>query len=103
MSKWTDTSRSEVCMVTDLFDRRAESTPESPCIRHGALLWTYADLKGRAEALAGELMAHGAGPETVIAVLLPRGADLASAVLGTLKAGAAYLPIDVAAPAARVA
>jgi len=96
-------SRSEACLVTHLFDRHAESSPESPCIRHGALSWTYADLKGRADTLAGELMARGVGPETVIAVFLPRGAHLATALLGTLKAGAAYLPIDVAAPAARVA
>ncbi|MGZ3459286.1 MAG: AMP-binding protein, partial [Archangium sp.] len=90
------------CSVADLFDRSAERAPEARCIRSGSQSWTYAELRGRAAAVAGELAARGMGLETVVGVFLPRGAHLAAALLGTLKAGAAYLPIDITAPAARI-
>jgi len=89
--------------VVSLFNQRAESTPEARCISAGSQSWTYAELRGRASAVAGELAARGIGLETVVGVFLPRGTHLAAALLGTLEAGAAYLPIDITAPAARIA
>ncbi len=84
------------------FDQSVAAAPDARCIQAGAQSWTYAELGGRAEAVAGELAARGVGLEAVVGVLLPRGAHLAAALLGTLKAGAAYLPLDVTAPAARI-
>ncbi|GAA2015700.1 hypothetical protein GCM10009799_49830 [Nocardiopsis rhodophaea] len=63
---------------------------------------TYAELDQRAEALARRLRARGAGPEQVVAVAVPRSAELMVALLGVLKSGAAYLPVDLDYPADRV-
>ena len=64
---------------------------------------SYAELDARAEALARRLRARGAGPEQFVAVAVPRSAELMVALLGVLKAGAAYLPVDLDYPADRIA
>ena len=73
-----------------------------------ALAWAggtmdYATLDRRSDALAARLLALGVQPGARIAVCLPRGADAVVAVLGVLKAGAAYLPLDPDLPPARLA
>ena len=64
---------------------------------------TYAGLSELADRLAAELQRRGAGPESVVATCLPRGADLVTAELAILRAGAAYLPLDPENPADRLA
>ncbi|MBO4207342.1 non-ribosomal peptide synthetase [Micromonospora echinofusca] len=80
------------------------ATPHAPALiaADGTTL-TYADLDARANRLAHELTARGAGPETVVAVALPRSVDQVVALLAVLKAGAAYLPVDAGQPADRLA
>jgi amino acid adenylation domain-containing protein len=63
---------------------------------------SYAELDARAAGLAHRLRELGAGPDERVALLVGRNADLPAAVLGVLRAGAAYLPIDPATPARRV-
>jgi len=65
--------------------------------------WTYGDLDRASCRLARALIACGAGPEDVVAIALERGADLMVALLGVLKSGAAYLPLDPALPDERLA
>ena len=69
----------------------------------GEVVTTYAELNARSNRLARVLAARGAGPETVVAVLMERSTDLVAALLAVLKAGAAYLPIDPGYPAERIA
>ncbi|MFG2406438.1 amino acid adenylation domain-containing protein [Streptomyces brevispora] len=62
---------------------------------------TFAELRTEAAAFAAGLAARGLGRESLVALCLPRGADLAVAIIGALTAGAAYLPVDPALPEER--
>ncbi|MDQ1006742.1 amino acid adenylation domain-containing protein/non-ribosomal peptide synthase protein (TIGR01720 family) [Streptomyces sp. V4I23] len=84
------------------FTRQARRTPDATALIHEAGRTTYAELDARAEAVAGRLLARGVTPESVVAVAVPRSAETLIAMLGVLKAGAAYLPVDVDYPADRV-
>ncbi|GHJ15511.1 non-ribosomal peptide synthetase [Micromonospora sp. AKA38] len=89
--------------VLELFEQQAARTPDAAAVVTGGHTLTYAELDDRAERYAAAITARGAGPESVVAVLLDRGPELAAALLGAWKAGAAYLPLDAAFPAERVA
>ncbi|MGW6554595.1 amino acid adenylation domain-containing protein, partial [Streptomyces sp. NPDC055051] len=89
--------------LVSLIAERTARTPDHPAVVFEDTTLTYAELDRRAEALAGRLRARGAGPETYVAVAVPRSAELMVALLGVLKAGAAYLPVDLDYPADRVA
>jgi amino acid adenylation domain-containing protein/non-ribosomal peptide synthase protein (TIGR01720 family) len=89
--------------VPELFAARVAAGPDRTALVCGDTRWTFAELDARADAIAGRLAAHGAGPERVVALALPRTADMIAAILGTHKAGAAYLPVDPDYPADRVA
>ncbi|MEV5840822.1 non-ribosomal peptide synthase/polyketide synthase [Streptomyces sp. NPDC051985] len=82
---------------------RTARTPDATAVVHEGTALTYAELDARAEALARRLRARGAGPEQFVAVAVPRSAELMVALLGVLKSGAAYLPLDLDYPADRLA
>ncbi len=63
---------------------------------------TYAELAARAEALAWRLDAAGIGPDSIVAILAERGLDFLAGVVGILRSGAAYLPLDPRHPAGRI-
>ncbi|UUL82312.1 non-ribosomal peptide synthetase [Sphingomonas qomolangmaensis] len=84
-----------------LFEAQARRTPDRRAIRDGVADWTYARLDAGGDGVACGLATHGAGPETLVALLAPRGCMLAAAMLGTFKAGAAYVPIDPHYPTER--
>jgi amino acid adenylation domain-containing protein len=89
--------------VDALFARQAARTPDAVALVVAGRERTYAEVDRDANRLAHALRATGAAPERIVGILLPRGADLVTAVLGTLKSGAAYLPLDPAHPPARLA
>ncbi|WP_217212980.1 non-ribosomal peptide synthetase [Streptomyces sp. AC550_RSS872] len=89
--------------LASLVAAQAGRTPDATAVVFEDTTLTYAELDRRAEALARRLRARGAGPERFVAVALPRSAELMVALLGVLKAGAAYLPVDLDYPADRVA
>ncbi|WP_416956295.1 amino acid adenylation domain-containing protein [Streptomyces sp. Agncl-13] len=88
--------------VPELTMRQARRTPEAIAVIDEHRSLTYRELESRANALAHALLARGAGPESVVAVALPRSAELVVAILGVLKTGAAYLPIDPDFPGTRL-
>ncbi|WP_290059537.1 non-ribosomal peptide synthase/polyketide synthase [Amycolatopsis solani] len=88
--------------LPELFAAQAARTPDAVAVTSGTTELTYRELDERANRLAHRLIAEGAGPERLVALRLPRSADLVVAVLAVLKAGAGYLPIDPAYPAARI-
>ncbi|ACZ86404.1 non-ribosomal peptide synthase/polyketide synthase [Streptosporangium roseum] len=88
--------------VPALFEAQAAATPDAVALVSGPVTWTFAELNERANRLARLLAEHGAGPERIVALSLPRSADFMLAVLAVLKSGAAYLPIDADLPAERV-
>ncbi|MEU8925310.1 amino acid adenylation domain-containing protein, partial [Kitasatospora sp. NPDC048545] len=86
----------------ELFEAQVARTPDRIAVVDGERALTYTELNARANRYAHRLIALGAGPERFVAVALPRTADLVAALLGLLKAGAAYLPIDPNYPADRI-
>ncbi|HWM04880.1 MAG TPA: amino acid adenylation domain-containing protein, partial [Actinophytocola sp.] len=88
--------------IPELFERQVAATPDAVAVESGDVSWTYRELDVRANRLARELIGRGAGPEAVVGLALPRTADLVAGLLGILKAGAAYLPIDPAYPGHRL-
>ncbi|ARF54293.1 non-ribosomal peptide synthetase [Streptomyces gilvosporeus] len=102
--EWNDTARPVTAVpLPELFQSQAARTPDAPAVEHGATVLTYAELNSRANRLAHRLIAQGIGPENIVALALPRSADLVTAVLAVLKAGAAYLPVDPDYPGERIA
>ncbi|MEU3693411.1 amino acid adenylation domain-containing protein [Streptomyces narbonensis] len=89
--------------LASLFAASVARTPHAPAVVFEDTTLTYAELDRRAEALARRLRARGAGPERYVAVAVPRSAELMVALLGVLRTGAAYLPVDLDYPADRVA
>ncbi|MFJ9343593.1 amino acid adenylation domain-containing protein [Streptomyces sp. NPDC101733] len=88
--------------VTELFAHRVERAPDAVALVAGDATLSYRELDERSDRLAAALRRRDVGPETVVAVALPRSVDLAVALLGVVKAGGAYLPVDPSFPAARL-
>ncbi|KOR42171.1 hypothetical protein ADT25_15395, partial [Xanthomonas oryzae] len=86
-----------------VFEQQVARTPQAIALVDGDSALSYAELDARANRLAHHLIAHGVGPEDRVALFLQRDSDLVVAVLAVLKAGAAYLPMDPAYPAERLA
>ncbi|WP_249605195.1 non-ribosomal peptide synthetase [Chromobacterium sp. IRSSSOUMB001] len=89
--------------LTQLLERQAELSPDAEALRFDEVALSYRQLHQRANRLARRLRADGVGPETLVAVALPRSIDLVVALLAVLKAGGAYLPLDLDYPAERIA
>jgi amino acid adenylation domain-containing protein len=93
------------CGIQDLVLEQVRRRPEAPAVHEpssGRIL-TYRELWRRAGALAGLLTGHGLTRGDPVAVALGRSAELVVALLGIVRAGAAYLPLDDRAPAGRIA
>ncbi|MEM7425292.1 MAG: amino acid adenylation domain-containing protein, partial [Pseudomonadota bacterium] len=88
--------------VHQLFEEQAAFRPEAIAVEFEGEQLSYAELNARANRLAHHLTASGVGPESVVALCMERGAWMVVAMLGILKAGAAYLPLDPGYPAERL-
>jgi amino acid adenylation domain-containing protein len=87
--------------LVELFARSVGAHPGAPAVSDDDRAYTYQELDAHATALARLLTARGVGPEDRVGLHLRRGVDVVVAILGILKAGAAYLPVDTRYPAAR--
>ncbi|MFI9255459.1 amino acid adenylation domain-containing protein [Streptomyces sp. NPDC053069] len=88
--------------LTDLLESAARSHSDAVAVIGADDKLTYAELHERANRLARLLLDRGAGPESVVGLLLPRCAGTLVAMLAVLKTGAAYLPLDPGYPAERL-
>ncbi|MEV0194592.1 amino acid adenylation domain-containing protein, partial [Kitasatospora purpeofusca] len=85
------------------FAAQVAATPDATALVFGEQRLSYAELDARANRLAHGLLAAGIGPESVVALALPRSAETVVAQLAVLKAGAAFLPLDAEYPLERTA
>jgi len=102
---WNDTGAEypREATLTELLAGQAARSPEAPAVISGGETLSYGELDRRANRLARCLRARGVGPESRVAVCLERSPALMVGLVGVLKAGGAYLPIDPETPRARVA
>ncbi|OIK28188.1 non-ribosomal peptide synthetase, partial [Streptomyces malaysiense] len=101
--RWNDTSAPLPAQtIPGLFEEQAARTPDAVAVAGGGVSWTYRELDERANRLARELIRAGQGPESIVGLALPRDAELVVGMLGILKSGAAYLPIDPRYPSTRL-
>jgi amino acid adenylation domain-containing protein len=105
VEEWNDTPKLEPSSesMASLIEQQMDRTPQHVAVRDDEQQLTYAELDARANQLAHYLIALGIGPEACVGVCLRRSVSMVVAVLGVLKAGAAYLPLDPTYPADRLA
>ncbi|MFB3891985.1 MAG: Pls/PosA family non-ribosomal peptide synthetase [Phycisphaerae bacterium] len=90
-------------LLHEIFEATADRFPENVAAACGGAELTYVQLDRRANQLARHLRKMGIGRGALVGLLLPRGLDVCVAMLGILKAGAAYVPLDCDYPPNRVA
>ena len=89
--------------LQQLFEAQVERTPEAAALVCHEETLSYGELNRRANQLAHQLRRLGVGPETVVGILLERSVEMMCSVLAVLKAGGAYLPLELSYPAERLA
>ncbi|WP_051760109.1 non-ribosomal peptide synthetase [Herbidospora cretacea] len=89
--------------IADLLARQAGRTPDATALVFGDVTVTYAELDAKINRIARLLIAHGAEPEAVVALGLPRSIDMVAALFAVLRTGAAYLPLELDHPDDRLA
>ncbi|MEU8241046.1 amino acid adenylation domain-containing protein [Actinoplanes missouriensis] len=103
LEQWNDTGREPLGDgLVELIEDRVRWAPDAVAVECGSDAVTFAELNARANRLARALLDRGAGPEQIVAIMLPRSADLVVALLAVVKTGAAFLPVDLAFPPARI-
>lgn len=89
-------------LLPELLDRQAGCAPDATALVSGDTALTYAELSAWSNRLARRLIREGVGPESLVAVAVPRSVEMVVAVWAVLKAGAGYVPLDPELPAGRV-
>lgn len=85
-----------------LFDQAADRAPDAIALRIGDEVLSYAELRARAERVASALRRHGVGPDLVVPIAAQRSVAQVVGILGILKSGAAYAPLDLDLPEERL-
>ncbi|HMK91069.1 MAG TPA: amino acid adenylation domain-containing protein, partial [Methylocystis sp.] len=103
--EWNDTAASvprDKC-AHELFEAQAARSPDAIAVVHEEATLTYGELNARSNQLAHLLRERGVGPDVVVGLCVERSLEMIIALLGTLKAGGAYLPLDPSYPIERLA
>ncbi|WP_370950010.1 sigma-70 family RNA polymerase sigma factor [Amycolatopsis sp. cg5] len=102
IEEWNDTATDlPSASLPELFEAQAARTPDEIAVVLGGTSLTYAELDRRANGLAHDLIARGVRAQDRVVLKQERSIDLVVSILGVLKAGAVYVPLDLRAPAAR--
>ncbi|MCG8620153.1 MAG: amino acid adenylation domain-containing protein, partial [Desulfobacterales bacterium] len=104
-AQWNDTAADyplDTC-IHHLFEAQAQAAPDAVAVAVDDKQVSYGELNRRADILAGHLLALGVGPDDIVGVCMVRSPEMITGILGVLKAGGAYLPIDPDTPAERQA
>ena len=88
--------------IVDLFELCVDSYPDRIAVSYDGLSYTYKDLNARANQLAHYLVSNGVVNGSIVGLLLDRSLDMLVGILGVLKSGAGYLPIDSSLPVGRI-
>ena len=98
----TDVDYDDTQTIVSLFRRQAKATPENVAVVYKDKRYTYAEVDGMSDRIAGCIASKGLGLEDVVSVLIPRCEWMPIASLGVLKAGCAYQPLDPTYPKERL-
>ncbi|NEQ95205.1 MAG: amino acid adenylation domain-containing protein [Cyanothece sp. SIO2G6] len=103
-AEWNATAapHPDLCLHT-LIDRQAQQTPEAVAVAFEADQLTYQELNTKADCLAHYLQSMGIGPDSLVGICVERSVDMMVGLLGILKAGSAYIPLDPNYPPPRLA
>lgn len=105
LEEWNDTEAdfpTHSC-IHQLFEQQVERNPEADAVIFGDEKLSYGELNRKANQMAHLLMQHGIGPGKLVGICQEKSLDLIVSVLATLKAGAAFLPVDPSYPEERIA
>lgn len=106
LHEWNDTTLTLSGVggcLHELFEEQVDRTPERPAVEQGGSVISYAELDRRANAVAHRLLAAGVGAAAVVGICAERSLAALAAVLGVLKTGAAFLPLEPGHPLPRLA
>lgn len=103
LRRWNDTDHDHdpTRPIAALFAEQVSRTPDAVALEHGDARLTYAELDEASDLVARALRDRGVGPDATVAIGMERSVEQVTAVLAVLKAGCAYVPIDLAYPEAR--
>jgi len=104
LPRWNETDKElPEATLPALFEAQVARTPSAVALRFEGRDCGYAELNARANRLARALVNRGVGPEQVVALAMPRSIEVIVTMLAVLKAGGAFLPVDLRHPAPRIA
>jgi amino acid adenylation domain-containing protein len=105
LTEWSGTTREDLPAepILHLFEEQALQEPEKDAVVYRDQRLSYGELNRRANQLAHYLCHHDAGPGTIIGICIDRSIEMVTAILGVLKSGAAYVPLDPTYPDERLA
>jgi amino acid adenylation domain-containing protein len=89
--------------IIDLFQAQVLRTPDDEAIRFGDQSLTYRELNARANQIAAHMRSLGVGPGELVTIFMEHSIEVVFVILGVLKAGAAYVPVDPSSPKERIA